>query len=353
MNFDETYQLVELLESDSERETYSARERSTNSEVFVHLLSKDSDRVPSLLTIAQGHLASPATASDLQLKIGTFQNEDCLITKAAVELRSVRQALEQASAKDAFNKASMWRVASVVESAPDTSPQKPQSGEFTRMFSTQEPKPAASAGEFTRMFQAPASEPSPLTATTEQNPATTEPVLDGRMPPAEPGEFTRMFQTQPPRPPMETKPVPPVAPSPQQQSGEFTRMFNSVRAPEPATKETWLDFTEKPKQNNSLDTINWDSPQPQGATGAFAVPAALPSQPPVEQGPSEFTRMMSAVSTPPKQDPASPASPQAEQSASAQTKSPAQTTSNLPLIIGVNVVLITIVALILYFVLKR
>jgi hypothetical protein len=357
MNFDETYQLLELLESDSERDTYSARERSTNSEVLIHLLSKRSDRVPSLLTIAKRHLASHA-ASDLQLKIGTFQNEDCLITSSAVELRSVRRALEGASAGDPFDKASVWKVPSLTEPALDTS--------------SQEPKAAALPGEFTRMFQTPSVESSPARGPAGQSFATAAvPCLEIRTPPAqsppsgdgslsqmfsvspsksEPGEFTQMFQSAPAQSLEETKSPAPASPA-FQQPGDFTRMFSSVRTSEPAPKDSWLDFTERPKPSDSLDSINWDSPQVQGATGVFAVPKVLPAEPSVGQGPSEFTRFMSVVSDAPKQN----ASPKvvAETEQPVQPKSPPQATSNLPVIITVNLILITVITLILYFVLRH
>jgi len=128
-------------------------------------------------------------------------------------------------------------------------------------------------------------------------------------------------------------------------------MFKPDAATVPASKGNWLDFVERPQSNNSLDSINWDSPQSQGATGAFTVPTAPKAPPLVEEGPSEFTRLISVPSSNPQPTGTPAASPEASKPAQAEPVQKA--TSNLPIIIGINVVVIIAVALILYFVLRR
>ena len=360
MNFDDVYQLLEILESDNERTTYAARESATGRDVFVHLLAKSSDRVPSLLTIARQHAAAQADASGLELKIGTFRTQDCLVTMAVPELQNVRRGLEQTSATSSFDKAGMWKVPATIETVPDPAPKTSPVGDFTRMFSQEKVQPAPSQGEFTRMFQASAARPPAERLPLE--PAPTEsaaPPAQGSFTqmfsappsaPAQPGEFTRMFHSEPSAPPelatsKPLTPAPPESPHP----GEFTRMFKPDTATVPPSKGNWLDFVERPASNNSLDSINWDSPQTQGATGAFAVPATT-AQPSVAEGPSEFTRLIAVPSSSPQQAETLPATAASSQPVQPQPSQKA--TSNLPLIIGVNVVILTVIALILYFVLR-
>jgi hypothetical protein len=110
------------------------------------------------------------------------------------------------------------------------------------------PPPAAQAGEFTRMFQSPA-------------PAREENQPRG-------GEFTRFFNAPPPE--TQGPPLP-------EASG-----FGATRVGEPAAPPP-------PR-----------SAAPTGATQAFAIPpAAFESPAPVaQQGPSEYTRMISLASVP-------------------------------------------------------
>jgi len=152
-------------------------------------------------------------------------------------------------------------------------PASREPGDFTRMFQAASPpsqgRPAAPSpphsepGDFTRMFKAPGA---------------AQPASPPQQPPAsKPGEFTQFFQSSLASGPFEEpkKPVPgqgPVAPppAPAAQPGEYTRLF------------------QMPSQQPAAPSAG------SGATGAFVTPSASvpPSSPSVEEGPSDFTRII-------------------------------------------------------------
>lgn len=325
MNFDRTYELLGLLEGDSERKTYIGRENSTGREVFVHLLAGGAEQ--TLLSMAERYLtANPEACSNLL--IGTFQNQSCLITASGPEFRNIRRVLEPRSTGDQFEKVRMWKVPNV-----DESPAKPaessEVGEFTRMFSntaSPEPQPPPSVGDFTRMFTA-AKSPEP--SSTES----TVPIDQTPMPQDKPGSsgaFTQMFSAAPSR----------------SGSGEFTRMFRpgaaAAAAPAPIKSENWSD--------SSQPALNMNLSGSDGATGAFQVPSTPPPAAITEQGPSEFTRMMSVPAALPKEESSNAPSPSA---LPAPAEPANQKKSYLPMIIILNVLFVAAVALVLIFLLKR
>jgi hypothetical protein len=363
MNFDRTYELLGLLEGDSERKTYIGRENSTGREVFVHLLAGGAEQ--TLLSMAERYLtANPEARSNLQ--IGTFQNQCCLITASGPEFRSIRRLLEPRSTGDQFEKVRMWKVPTV-----DESPAKPAEssdvGEFTRMFSntaSPEPQPPPpSVGEFTRIFTASKSpEPSSTGSTV---PIDKTPVAPDK--PGSSGAFTQMFSTAPSR----SDPPPPSAaidkgpvvqdkpesagsftqmfsPAPSRSgSGEFTRMFRpgaaAAPAPAPIKSEKWSD--------SSQPVLNMNLSGSDGATGAFQVPSTPPPPAAItEQGPSEFTRMMSVPAALPKEESSNASSPPAPP---APAEPASQKKSYLPMIIILNVLFVAAVILVLVFLLKR
>jgi hypothetical protein len=321
MNFDRTYELLGLLEDDSERKTYIGRETSTGREVLVHLLASGSEQ--TLLSMAERYLISNPDAGS-HLQIGTFQNQSCLITASGAQFRNIRRALEPASASDQFEKVRMLKVPGDNES-PAKPAAAPEVGEFTRMFSntaSPEPQPPPSVGEFTRMFTASkTSEPSSLESTV---PIDKPPVVQDK--PGSTGAFTQVFSAAPSK----------------SEPGEFTRMFRPGAAPAASTNanEKWPD--------SSQPVLNMNLSGSEGATGAFEVRSTSPPPPTPEQGPSEFTRMMSVPAALPKEE---------SNSASAPPPPPAEPASQrksyLPMIIILNVLFILAVALVLIFVLKR
>jgi hypothetical protein len=267
------------------------------------------------------------------------------------------------------------------------------------------PRPAAPAvepksgpGEFTRLFQAPASgAPASLPQVPEQHWETppeqpwTSPKSGG------PGEFTRLFQahpaggTQAPAAP-EAPPKAPATAGP----GEFTRLFQSPGAnpwpagapadqgfgafeqtPEkPASKPA--DFTPPPPPPRAApgeftrffgtpveagfpsQAVAPPVPQaapPTGATGVFSTPGPSGGAPPVaapaaSPGPGEYTRLFgSAAGTfaPPEPAPAPPAAARS----GAATPAPASGASRLPLFLILGFVLLMMVAVVLYFLLRK
>ena len=146
-------------------------------------------------------------------------------------------------------------------------------GDFTRMFQAASPPsqgrqaapslPHSEPGDFTRMFKAPGA---------------AQPASPPQQPPAgKPGEFTQFFQSSLASGPFEEPKTPapqrgPVAPppTPAAQPGEYTRLF------------------QMPSQQPAPPSAG------SGATGAFVMPSAPmpPSSPSVEEGPSDFTRII-------------------------------------------------------------
>src|SRR5262245_23592667 len=371
MNFDRTYELLGLLEGDSERKTYIGRENSTGREVFVHLLAGGSEQ--TLLSMAERYLISnPEARSHLQ--IGIFQNQSCLITTSGAQFRNIRRALEPAPTGDQFEKVQMWKVP-VADEIPAKPAAGPEVGEFTRMFSnsTPEPEPPPSVGDFTRMFTAsePSEDQGPVA---RENPPSTGaftqmfPPTPSRsdQPAPSASEFTAMFTASKPSAPSSPEPTVPIddgpiahdkpgsgggftqlfsAPSSRSETGEFTRMFRpgATPAPAPSKGENWLD--------SSQPALNMNLSGSDGATGAFQ---ARSTPPPIaaipEQGPSEFTRMMSVPAALPKEE-NNASSPPPAQPAPAEPAN--QKKSYLPIIIILNVLFILAVALVLIFFLKR
>jgi WAS/WASL-interacting protein len=179
------------------------------------------------------------------------------------------------------------------------------------------PMPVAGPGEFTRLFQSPLPHAPAQGDWPAQAPAA---------PP--PGEFTRIFQSGPGGTPVGANPIPP-APQQEKQAGEFTRFFQS-----PGPAATPAAVTPSPFGSAAPSTapsapggftqmfgkpgaippgpVGTPAPppapsmmRPQGggsATQAFSIPvqapgpmprAGVPQAPPVPQGPSEYTRMIS------------------------------------------------------------
>jgi len=365
MNFDRMYELLGLLEGDSERKTYTGRENSTGREVFVHLLAGGSEQ--TLISMAERYLTSnPEARSHLQ--IGTFQNQSCLITASDPEFRNIRRVLDPRSTSDQFDKVRMWKVPTANES-PAKPAAAPEVGEFTRMFSntaSPEPTSAPPVGEFTRMFTA--SKPSELSSAESTVPIDkVQPVQDkpastgaftqmfsapsrSEQPPKSESEFTRMFTASKPSEPQKPEPADGFtqifsAAPPKSETGDFTRMFRPGAAP-PATnaKENWVD--------SSQPVLNMNLSGSEGATGAFQVrstPAPAASMP--EQGPSDFTRMISVPASLPKEESSNAPSSPPPQPAPAEPAS--QKKSYLPLIIILNVLFVGAVILVLVFLLKR
>ena len=185
----------------------------------------------------------------------------------------------------------------VPEPEPPPAPVAAEPGDFTRMFQapTQPSQPgvppvSSTPGEFTSMFQA---------ATPAQgSPSPAPPPVH-----SEPGSFTRMFQS-----PASASPAPTPPPQATSKPGEFTQFFQSslgsapykesspsatppVASPAPAPPPgEYTRLFQMPAQATS------PTPAGSGATNVFVTPPVPSPQPavPIEEGPSEFTRMIQA-----------------------------------------------------------
>jgi hypothetical protein len=116
----------------------------------------------------------------------------------------------------------------------------------------------------------------------------------------------------------------------------------AAAAPAPIKSENWSDSVQ-PVLNMNLSGSD-------GATGAFQVPSTPPPAAITEQGPSEFTRMMSVPAALPKEESSNASSPPAQPG---PAEPASQKKSYLPMIIILNVLFVAAVVLVLVFLLKR
>jgi hypothetical protein len=259
MNFDEKYQLLDLLQDESSK-TFAAREISTGRQVTVFLFIGEQARLQIDL-LERIRTADRKQFPEL-IEVGDNQGTPYVVTEPLSgfsELKRRVSSLAAGTAKPStpvhrtseFSKVGMWRVPSELQ--PDLGISKKSAGEpasapaqeqalqsAPKATGKAEQMPAEStAGEFTRMFQSPAppmGEPTqPVIPPVPQQQTQAPPP-----PAAAPGEFTRLFQS--PAPPMgePTQPIIPPVPQEQQKQappppaaapGEFTRVFQSPAPP--------------------------------------------------------------------------------------------------------------------------
>jgi hypothetical protein len=258
----------------------------------------------------------------------------------------------------------MFQSAEPVSTAPSVSPPD-QPGEFTALFRAQTPpgspadaafaQQSAEPGEFTRMFKSaePASTPSQpgeFTAMFQMpvaNSASAAPAAPSAS--AGPGVFTSVFQT-----PATANPV---TPQPAvNKPGEFTQFFQSAMGPglaqelnPPAAQEPTPLQVPQPGEYTRLFQMPSNQPQVSpaggGATGVFVTPSAQEARPsiPVEDGPSDFTRMVQA-----------PPRPGAEASQST-LEAPQAVKQGPPLFLVALLAALAVIAIgmVLFFVLRR
>jgi hypothetical protein len=262
---------------------------------------------------------------------------------ATVEMPAMRKAFLEAVEAPPAREANVTPPATPPVAAPPVAA-PPPAGEFTRLFQApgapavtgqmpvapappppaQAPSPAG-PGEFTRLFQSPLPHAPAQGDWPAQAPAA---------PP--PGEFTRMFQSGPGAAPgLGANPIPP-APQQERQAGEFTRFFQSpgpastpASPPSspfgpvspPASPSAPGGFTQMFGKPGAMPPGSLGAPVSAppaapppppstmgpraagSATQAFSIPApapastplraGVPQPPPVPQGPSEYTRMIS------------------------------------------------------------
>jgi hypothetical protein len=253
---------------------------------------------------------------------------------------------------------------------PPPQKQEQAPGEFTRMFqspvapfgesadvSTRPPAPAnqpiappqkqeIAPGEFTQIFQAPkAPMGEPIT------PAIAPPPADSG-----PGEFTRFFQAAPPS----SRP----APMPEKTGqGQFTKVFGGgvSDAKESAGQFTRIFEAQTPLGAPPHSAAGAPAPPPSYAppAGAFtrvfgghenepAPPA--PAEPQAPAGPGEYTRMFSAQTILPMEEPA----PAPNEPAPSESSVPAKQTSKLPaILVGVILLLLVLIVILLAIILRK
>lgn len=318
------FELGSVVAENGESRTFAAREVPGGRQVLVHqILEPPAGSPRSSLRDLAGRFRP---GSGPVIETCSSEGVDYVVTEQQEGFRGLRELLERApgaplpppksGGEERFTRVGAWRVpAGLPTAAP--SPVEPTGLSVSGIFSgpvTEQPPPLVDApppsparpsvagepGEFTRMFQAPASANVPVQAPPEaappavsqpgqftqmfqapappQSPAPAFPPAAARPPAAgEPDEFTRYFQSslgsvpfeERGIPPPELKPAPPrpqAAPPP----GEYTRLFQMPAAPAAP------------------------APPGSGATQVFVTPTAAASPPPVhiQEGPSEFTRMI-------------------------------------------------------------
>ena len=280
MSFDETYQLVDLVE-DENAKTFVAKEIATDRTVSVFLFVGDQARRHAEL-LERLRVADRRQFPEL-IEIGNNQGTPYVVTqplsgfselkKRALQLKSPAEA-PATSKKEDFSKVGMWHVPQTLSAPPGTR-QPPDAG-GTELKPLQQPKdkPVVAApspqpesgGEFTRMFQAPAP---PLGEPPVRIP---EAPAGPPQPPPAAGEFTRMFQAPAPplgEPPVRTPEAPAEPSQPPPAAGEFTRMFQAPAAP---------------------------SGEPAGRTPKVPEPAGVPPRSEKSE-PGEFTRFFQSAPT--------------------------------------------------------
>jgi hypothetical protein len=343
------YELAGVVEENAEFRTFTAREIPSGRTVLVH----------QILEPRSG--SHPRSLRDLVERYGPV-NDTC--SDGGVDY-AVTASQPRSSADDRFTRVGAWHVPASL-SGPPAPPEPPPPpaeapGEFTQMFrpvasdtherpaAVPEPPPPPEAspppepGEFTRMFQAPA-------------PSATSSPAPGPSPAAsQPGGFTQMFQAPASSPP--PAPLPPASPA---QQGEFTRYFQSSlgsgsfeekgsRAPTPTPAAPPPRAAPPPGEYTRLFQMPAPSAAPaspgRGATHVFVAPSIASPQPPVnvQEGPSEFTRMIQASPQPPAEIRPQPAPP------------PAAPKPAVPVVLIVlfAVLAVLAVALVLYFALRH
>jgi hypothetical protein len=240
--------------------------------------------------------------------------------------------------------------APIQPSQPGAPPVSSQPDGFTSMFQTPAggqtpplPAPPVSSkpGEFTSMFQA---------ATPAQgSPSPAPPPVH-----SEPGSFTRMFQS-----PASASPAPTPPPQATSKPGEFTQFFQSslgsapykesspsatppVAGPAPAPPPgEYTRLFQMPAQPTS------PTPAGSGATNVFVTPPVSSPQPavPIEEGPSEFTRMIQA-----------PPATEAKPAEAPKAVAPAPTAARgmpFALIVLFTALAVIAIGLVLFFVLRH
>ena len=415
MSFDETYQLVDLVE-DENAKTFVAKEIATNRTVSVFLFVGDQARRHAEL-LERLRVADRRQFPEL-IEIGNNQGTPYVVTqplsgfselkKRALQLKSPAEA-PATSKKEDFSKVGMWHVPQTLSAPPGTrqppdaggtelkplqqpndkpviaapSPQPESGGEFTRMFQAPAPplgeppvripeapaepsQPPPAAGEFTRMFQAPAA---PSGEPAGRTPKVPEPAgVPPRSEKSEPGEFTRFFQSAP-----TTAPVPPIPQKPETQ-GQFTRIFGAGGRPDtpPATSTRLFESApastesrQRPKREASVPAPPQAFNTPAGEfTRVFggapmeAAPSANGLSAPAEAASTpaaasagEYTRLFSAPVS--SQTMETEAEPAKEPAAAADSPAAAKPSSRLPLVLTGVIFLLLVVIVVLIFTLWK
>jgi hypothetical protein len=330
------YQMIEMIAQDEEHETFKAYDSSDGHNVFMHAIrvTTSAGRPSELLEFAKSVLATYKGPEILLTGIrgGRF----CVITEPRQECRDIRKWLQDRG------RAAVWSLPQL-EKSPEEAPKAAHSA--SGVFATRESQPAAppasDPGEFTRRFQAHSS----------TNAASPEPA-------PEPGEFTRKFSAAelsggsrfPGSEGGESRSDP-------GESGDFSQRFSLGKPTTPATSAFPSSGQPEPK-------LSWDAlARPsEAAGGAFK---AVDPQPPVtlpQEGPSDYSRVIKAPTSPKPEPPPPPTAPPAVLAPAipampAVSPAPIAETlktapSYLPLIVIMASLLLMAVMLVLYFAIK-
>lgn len=340
------YELAGVAAENPEWRTYEAREVPAGRAVLVHQILEppSHDQGVSLKELAGR--CTPGSGGVLE----RFASEgvDYIVTEASEMFRDLRAALERAaglpapapkeSGEDRFTRVGAWRVPGSISAPPhvaapampvEPAPAAAELGQFTRMFQAPvQPSPpgappaVSQPGGFTSMFQTPAAgqTPSPPAPPVSSKPGeftsmfhaqTPAPGTPSPSPPpvrSEPGSFTKMFQS-----PASASPAPPSPPQATSKPGNFTQFFQSSlgSAPYEESKPSATPHVVSPPpapppgEYTRLFQTPAQQPGPtpagSGATNVFVTPSVPSPQPavPMEEGPSDFTRMIQARPQPP------------------------------------------------------
>jgi hypothetical protein len=302
------------LLGDGEVQVWRGRERSRGTPVLLHTFTGS----PRVLRLAVEYLLTRPPSSPL-LEIGEWEGATCLVTASELELLDINAWLQNAitvSRTAPAHQAPPERMEQRVNTTGPVPMPRVDSEPITKPESSPNPAPQA-PGEFTRAFQIPSSNvppqrlPDPLASS---GPAKA---------PTGPGEFTQLFQlpaqtgnretakaselTMRPSPP---DIHPPAAPP---SAGEFTRLFRTQ--PNADSPRDFPLAGGGSKQTFPSPELAAEPVAPRLRVASAPVPLPEHSEPPVQRGPGEYTRVMQTPSLPtPTRQPSvapSPASAQA------------------------------------------
>ncbi len=376
------YELGEIVGENEESRTFAARDVESGHRVLVHQILEPllETREPPLPELAQ----RCAVGRGGVIEKLNAEGADYIVTEAREGFRDARELLEkaaivpppapQASGEDRFTRVGAWRVPASFSAPP--APAEPREPSVSGIFGGA-PKqeevaaPSQQPGGFTSMFQTPAAppvpepapplvsrEPSEFTSMFQASPPAAGPMVAPPTPPA-PGGFTKMFQAPEP-----VSSAPAKAPAAKSEPGEFTRYFQSASASVPFEEHRTTappqpyaappPAARPPGEYTRLFQMPAPAPGPaapgSGATHVFVTPSVPSPQPqaPVQEGPSDFTRIIQAGGHPTAQPvPAEPSKAPAPGPAAVKPAVP------IGLVVLLASLAVLVIGIILFFALRR